>query len=178
MNLPPLKNLYAPRTLAFGAVNGLVTLIPIHRAATWQKAVVCLAPGVIVASLMPIVAARQRADEPRNLDDPDGAGPEDRALLRPRVLGLSTAVGGLAIGTMVAGLAIDRALERFLDRRGVRRPRVVMAVAGTVIAVAAEYLDSGDDDSAGNDAEAQPPEAQAPASPEDDTEGSAALPQN
>lgn len=159
MELPPLKKLYAPRTLAFGALNGLVTLIPIHRAAAWQKAAICVAPGVVVAVLTPIVAARQFADEARaeqdtlkgTGQDPAEADPEDRALLRRRLMAAGVVVGGLGIGIMAAGLLIDRALENFLDRRGVRRPRAVMAVVATVVGIGTEYLDSGDDGSGDHD---------------------------
>lgn len=147
MELPPLKKLYAPRTLVFGALNGLVTLIPIHRAAAWQKAAICLAPGI--AALTPFVAARQRADVARDeldpAEDPAEAAPVGQALLTSQLVGVGAVVGGLAIGTMAVGLVIDRALEGFLDRRGVRRPRAVMAVMATVVGMGAEYLDSSDD---------------------------------
>lgn len=145
MELPPLKKLYAPRTLVFGALNGLVTLIPIHRAAAWQKAAICLAPGIVIAALTPFVAARQRADEARDELDPAEAAPVGQALLTSQLVGVGAVVGGLAIGTMAVGLVIDRALEGFLDRRGVRRPRAVMAVMATVVGMGAEYLDSSDD---------------------------------
>lgn len=145
MELPPLKKLYAPRTLVVGALNGLVTLIPIHRAAAWQKAAICLAPGIVIAALTPFVAARQRADEARDELDPAEAAPVGQALLTSQLVGVGAVVGGLAIGTMAVGLVIDRALEGFLDRRGVRRPRAVMAVMATVVGMGAEYLDSGDD---------------------------------
>lgn len=145
MELPPLKKLYAPRTLVVGALNGLVTLIPIHRAAAWQKAAICLAPGIVIAALTPFVAARQRADEARDELDPAEAAPVGQALLTSQLVGVGAVVGGLAIGTMAVGLVIDRALEGFLDRRGVRRPRAVMAVMATVVGMGAEYLDSSDD---------------------------------
>lgn len=145
MELPPLKKLYAPRTLVVGALNGLVTLIPIHRAAAWQKAAICLAPGIVIAALTPFVAARQRADEARDELDPAEAAPVGQALLTSQLVGVGAVVGGLAIGTMAVGLVIDRALEGFLDRRGVRRPRAVMSVMATVVGMGAEYLDSGDD---------------------------------
>ena len=48
-------------------------------------------------------------------------------------LSLGVLVGVLMSGLSAAGLALDGAFERFLVRRGVRRPLLVMGATGLVV---------------------------------------------
>lgn len=60
--------------------------------------------------------------------------------------GLSAGVGSLISGTTALSMALDGAFERFLVRRGVRRPLLVMGATGLVVGWALKYFDADSDD--------------------------------
>lgn len=74
-----------------------------------------------------------------------GTRPEGRPGTRPRAV-LTTAAAGLVYGSAVLGDRLDGVIHRALVRRGVRRPRVVMAAAATAVALAASVADRHADD--------------------------------
>jgi hypothetical protein len=52
-------------------------------------------------------------------------------------------MSGLMGGLQWSSLVIDRALERFLLRRGIRAPRVVIGVASGVLMAATTWAEKG-----------------------------------
>ncbi len=81
-----------------------------------------------------------------------GAHLEGRSGTRPRAA-LTSAAVGLAYGSAVLGDHLDGAIHRALVRRGVRRPRLAMAVGAAAVtlamSVAERRTDDGADDAAG-----------------------------
>lgn len=78
-----------------------------------------------------------------------GAGKDIKPEVGPRLL-VALGLGGLlAAGTKV-GFVLDSAIHQFLQRRGVAKPRVAMAVSGGVLAAVATLVESAtQDDGAG-----------------------------
>lgn len=151
MALPPLSRLYAPRTLAFAAASGLGEMIPFHRARGWTRVAIIAAPGIGYAGALVWIMTRrdagEQALEPSRTaaaDQMEEQGADQR--WTPHLLGVTAAVGVLMSGLSAAGLALDGAFERFLVRRGVRRPLLVMGATGLVVGWAMEYFDVDSDD--------------------------------
>lgn len=123
--------------LVTGAAGGLVTLIDPAKFPPALRRSLYLGTGALggVAAWFGSGAAK-------------GIKPKARARLVV-ALGLG---GMLAAGTKV-GFVLDSAIHRFLQRRGVAKPRVVMAVSGGVFAAAVTLVESA---MQGDDAEAAP----------------------
>lgn len=158
MELPPLSRLYAPRTLARAAASGASELIPYHRAPGPVKAALIALPGIGYAGAVAWLMSRQGAEARRSTAAtvivPGAAGGERR--ITPQLVGVTTAVGLFLSGCTAASIAIDGAAERFLIRRGVRRPRLVMGAAGFLLGWVFEYLDA---DGTGDERRAERPAA-------------------
>ncbi|WP_278857700.1 hypothetical protein [Kocuria palustris] len=138
MALPPLSRLYAPRTLAFAVASGAEEMIPYHRARGRTRAAIIAVPGLTGAGLTTWWINRK--SEPLL----PGEGSESMRALT--TAGLSAGVGSLISGTTALSMALDGAFERFLVRRGVRRPLLVMGATGLVVGWALEYFDADSDD--------------------------------
>lgn len=138
MALPPLSRLYAPRTLAFAVASGAAEMIPYHRARGWTRAAIIAVPGLTGAGLTTWWIDRK--SEPLL----PGEGSETMRTLT--TAGLSAGVGSLISGSTALSMALDGAFERFLVRRGVRRPLLVMGATGLVVGWVLEYFDVDSDD--------------------------------
>lgn len=110
------------------ASSAAFTLIPIGRAPSGVRwgvgAVLSVVPAAAVAVL---VHRRMR-----------GRGTADTIVA---TAGAGVAVAAVSLGSWEATVRTDRAIERSLVRRGVRRPRVAMAVGSAVLAGLVELLD-------------------------------------
>ncbi|SDH58596.1 hypothetical protein [Agrococcus jejuensis] len=110
------------------ASSGAFTLIPIGRlprGARWGIGVgLSFVPAAVAASL-----AHRRMRE---------RVASERI---PTTAGVGVAVGAVSLGAWEASARVDRAVDEALVRRGVRRPRVVMAIGAAAIAGAIELLD-------------------------------------
>mgnify|MGYP000845534235 CR=1 FL=1 len=111
------------------ASSGLVALIPLGRVpagARWGVgAALSLVPAGIVAAL---VERRRR-----------GRAPVDRL---GAAAAAGVAVGALSLASWEASVRIDRAVERALVARRVRRPRIAMAAGSAALAAVVEVLDA------------------------------------
>lgn len=121
----------SPRqTLAFAAVSGLVSLVPIGRAPRGMKVALVAASGIaggaaaFIALNRPDVFAASRVPVPAPQSAVIGAG-----------------VGGVAAGATALGIVMDRAFEQALVRRGVPHPRLALAAAGAVMSYVLDTLD-------------------------------------
>lgn len=63
----------------------------------------------------------------------------------PQLVGVTATIGAVLSGSTALSMALDGAFERFLVRRGVRRPLLAMGAAGLVIGWAVQYFDVDDD---------------------------------
>ncbi|WP_431791119.1 hypothetical protein [Kocuria palustris] len=171
MALPPLSRLYAPRTLAFAAASGLGEMIPFHRARGAGRAAIIAAPGIGYAGALVWIMTRrdagEQALEPSRTaaaDQMEEQGADQR--WTPQLLGVTAAVGVLMSGLSAAGLALDGAFERFLVRRGVRRPLLVMGATGLVVGWAMEYFDVDSDEADPHPADGSGTDARTTAGPQ------------
>ena len=121
----------SPRqSLAFAALTGVVSVVPIGRASRGVRAAVAAASGVAaggatyVALNRPDVIACSREPVPARQSAAVGAG-----------------VGALVAGVMAVGFVMDRAFEQALVRRNVPHPRLVLGVAGAVLSYALDVVD-------------------------------------
>ncbi|WP_144790352.1 hypothetical protein [Kocuria palustris] len=150
MARPPLSRLFAPRTLTFAAASGAAEMIPFHRARGWARAAIITAPGLAYAGTVAWVISDRGAEAierfPTDMAVP-GAPRSEQG--RPRItrplVGATAAISLLLSGSAAANLAISGAVERFLIRRGVRRPLLVMGAAGFLVGWITQYLDTGED---------------------------------
>lgn len=129
------------RALALGAGYGVGTLLPASRL---PRTATSLAVGGLAGAVAVAAGLRAMADPPtpQGGQAPEGGavGPSRgrRAAAAVGVVGL---VGGVVGASTWVGLAVDAAMESALTRRGVRRPRVVMAVGAALLGTALEWAD-------------------------------------
>ncbi|MEW1978805.1 hypothetical protein AB0271_10560 [Kocuria palustris] len=167
MALPPLSRMYAPRTLAFAAGSGLGEMIPFHRARGAGRAAIITVPGLAGAGLTAWTIRRK--------NEPLAPGEGSERMLALTTAGLAVGVGALLSGSTALSLALDGAFERFLVRRGVRRPLLVMGATGLVVGWAMEYFDVDSDDADPHPADASGTDARittGPQSADDDAQPS------
>ena len=138
MALPPLSRLYAPRTLVFAAASGLAEMIPYHRARGAGRVAIIAVPGLAGAGLTAWTISRK--------NEPLAPGEGSERMLALTTAGLAVGVGALLSGSTALSMALDGAFERFLVRRGVHRPLLVMGATGLVVGWALEYFDVDSDD--------------------------------
>ncbi|MFC3687324.1 hypothetical protein [Aquipuribacter hungaricus] len=112
-------------TGAWAVAGGVWALVPVGRARGVTRTLLVAVPAAAAAAA--VAASGWRAK----------AGPGGGTSLRAAVL-LPVAAGGVMAFTHWASLVLDHGVEDFLARRGVRRPRLVMAA---VAAVATALLD-------------------------------------
>lgn len=110
------------------ASTGAFTLIPIGRASTPMRWGLGAALSLVPAAVAAIVVERRMRDH---------ATPDRVAA----TAGVGIAVGAVSLAAWEASVRADRAIERSLVRRHVRRPRVVMAVGAAALAGVIELLD-------------------------------------
>lgn len=151
MALPPLSRLYAPRTLAFAAASGLAEMIPWHRARGAGRASIIAAPGLgyagVVAWAMTRPGEADQAQGMPQLSVPGSSGKQGtRPKATPQLVGVTATIAAVISGSTALSMALDGAFERFLVRRGVRRPLLVMGATGLVVGWALEYFDADSDD--------------------------------
>jgi len=76
----------------------------------------------------------QEQDAPEHGLDPGASGAADPKLAGPgAALGIGGAMGALTYGWMLVGEKIDAGIHRSLAKRGVRHPRVVMALGAAAL---------------------------------------------
>jgi len=126
----------SPGPLAALVAGGLSSLLPLGRARGATAAALVLAPATALAA---VVAAQQRRgrEEPVTGHGPWGEEPWGQlpAPVVPVVAGVVVALGS------AVGILVDRAEEAALRRRGVRHPRVVIALVGAVGSAGLAVLD-------------------------------------
>lgn len=123
-------------TSASALAGGAWALVPVGRARGLVRVLLVGLPAVVVVAAM---TGGQRARVAAK-----GEGSLRAAIALPAV------AGGAVAFTHWAALGLDRRFETFLVRRGVRRPRLVMAAAWAVITPLLLALDrSADEDEAG-----------------------------
>ncbi|WP_144722068.1 hypothetical protein [Agrococcus jejuensis] len=110
------------------ASTGAFTLIPIGRASAPVRWGVGAALSLVPAAVAAVVVDRRMRDR---------ATP-DRVVASA---GAGVAFGAVSLAAWEASARVDRAVERSLVRRRVRRPRVVMAVGAAALAGGIELLD-------------------------------------
>jgi len=126
----------SPGPLAAFVAGGLTSLLPLGRAHGASAAALVLAPAAALAAL---VAVQQRRGRER---PGSGPGPWDDDAWRDLPAPVVPVVAGVVVATGSAlGILVDRAEESVLRRRGVRRPRVVIALVGAVGSAALAVLD-------------------------------------
>lgn len=143
------------RTLGLGVAYGLSTLIPVSRL---PRTATSLAVGGLAGAVALAAGLRAFTDQPPTGtggeapgEAPGGAsegrspGPSRGRRARAAVGVVGTVVGVVGVSTWV-GLAVDAVIESALARRGVRRPRVVMAVGAAVLGAALEWADGASQD--------------------------------
>lgn len=137
-----------PRAITEAAVAGVGVLV--LRPGDWPRWARLLyvgAPSALVTSGVAILlgltgAGRHRSVEPPDAGRPDGQPPSDDLLARVRALPVparwTVCVGvGLVLTAVGAGsVAADAGLERWMTRRGVRCPRLIMAGAAALVLAA------------------------------------------
>ena len=155
------------RSLLTGAVAGLGGLVPIGRAPQPVRIAWVAVPAALPLVAL-VVGSREGSSEPSSpgsrperpsasapvADDASTADPlppdapeEARTPRRPTMtLGYVLGMSGLMGGLQWSSLLVDRALERFLRRRGVTRPRVVIGAASAVLMAAVTWAEEGADE--------------------------------
>lgn len=129
------------RALALGAGYGVSTLPPASRL---PRAATSIAVGGLAGAVALAAALRAMTDTPKtDCGDAaeDGSAPAARGRRALAAVGVVGVVGGVVGASTWVGLAVDAAIESALTRRGVRRPRVVMAVGAAVLGMALEWAD-------------------------------------
>ena len=159
------------RSLLTGAVAGLGGLVPIGRAPLTVRIAWVAVPAALPlaalgmglrvgsgASAAPGDASEGDAAEtpaapgsPREAAPSAEAGPEGIRSPLPAAgtalsLGYALGMSGLMGGLQWSSLLVDRALERFLRRRGVRRPRVVIGAASATLMAAVTWAEERADE--------------------------------
>lgn len=110
------------------ASTGAFTLIPIGRASAPVRWGLGAALSLVPAAVAAIAVERRMRDR----------ATRDRVAASA---GAGVAVGVVSLAGWEASVRVDRAIERSLVRRRVRRPRVVMAVGAAALAGGIELLD-------------------------------------
>ncbi|MCY1684710.1 hypothetical protein [Kocuria sp. SL71] len=151
MALPPLSRLYAPRTLAFAVASGAEEMIPYHRARGRTRAAIIAVPGLGYAGVVAWAMTRRgEADQAQGMPQlsvPGSSGKQGtRPKATPQLVGVTAAIAAVLSGSTALSMALDGAFERFLVRRGVRRPLLVMGATGLVVGWALEYFGADSDD--------------------------------
>ena len=118
------------RSLVIALVTGAASVVPIWRAPRAIRATVALGVGAAVGGAA-FVGARV----------PEAFGETSDPVPPRPAAAIAVAAGGLMTAVTVAGIAMDRGAERFLVERGVRRPRLVLGVAGGVLSYAIDAID-------------------------------------
>ncbi|MDY6055129.1 hypothetical protein [Micrococcus sp.] len=139
------------RALGVGLAESASTLLPVSRL---PRTTTALAVGGTVAVAFGAAAGVAAFRSPvQEAEDAEGAGDRARGPLAMAGMGLAAgaALGTLTGGGVALGLTVDAAIERALVRRGVRRPRVVMAVAAGVLSAAIELADAARGGAAGDE---------------------------
>jgi hypothetical protein len=152
------------RSLLTGAVAGLGGLIPLGRAPLPVRIAWVAVPAALPLAAL-AVSNREGSPEPSSPDsrpeqsaasasvpdDASTAGPRPPEALgetgpphRPAMsLGYVLGMSGLMGGLQWSSLLVDRALERFLRRRGVTRPRMVIGAASAALMAAVTWAEEG-----------------------------------
>ncbi|GAA3531933.1 hypothetical protein AFL01nite_20330 [Aeromicrobium flavum] len=110
------------QSLAFAALTGLVSVVPIGRAPRRVRIAVAATSGAVAGGAA-FLALRSK-DVPAPPSALAGAG-----------------LGGVAAGATALGFTVDRAFEQALVRRGVPHPRLVLGVLGAGLSYALDVLD-------------------------------------
>lgn len=110
------------RSTAIALATGAASVVPLWRAPRAVRAAVVAGAGLATGAVT-FVGAR--------VPEAFGAS-QDPAPVRPAAA-IAVAAGGLMAAATVAGISMDRVAERFLVGRGVRRPRLVLGVAGAAL---------------------------------------------
>lgn len=118
------------QSLAFAALTGLASVVPVWRAPRPVRLAFVAGTGLVSGGAAYVALHR-----------PDLIDADREPLPAPQSAGVGIGLGALAAGAATAGLAADRAFERGLVRRGVQHPRLVLGVAGAVLAYALDVLD-------------------------------------
>lgn len=118
------------QSLAFAAASGLVSLVPIGRAPRGAKVAVVAVSG-IAAGAAGFVA----------LNRPDVLGAIRAPVPAPQSALIGASLGGVAAGATALGIAMDRAFEQALVRRGVPHPRLALGAAGAVLSYVLDRMD-------------------------------------
>lgn len=121
----------SPRqSLAFAALTGLASIVPVGRASRGVRLAVGAASGVAAGGAVYVA-----------LNRPDVIAAAREPVPVPQSAAIGAGVGALVAGTMVAGFAMDRAFEQALVRRNVPHPRLVLGAAGAVLSYTLDVLD-------------------------------------
>lgn len=117
-------------SLAFAAVTAVFSAVPLGRASRRARWATSGAAALVAAPAAAVIVSRTVASP---------SAPAPRRVVGPAVAG--GVAGTAAAGVMAAAFVVDRLMEDALVRRGVRRPRVVIAVASAAISLVADRLD-------------------------------------
>lgn len=121
----------SPRSSAALAVaTGAFSVIPIWRAPRRVRTALFAGTGVLTGGA--VFAALRR---------PDVFGARQEPAPTRVAAPIGVAAGAAAAAATALGLVVDREAERFLVRHGVRRPRLVLGLAGGVLYYAIDVLD-------------------------------------
>ncbi|MBC9225745.1 hypothetical protein GL325_05365 [Aeromicrobium sp. 636] len=122
---------HSPRqSLVVALATGVVSVVPIGRAPRRVRAAVVAGTGLVAGGAMFTA-----------LNRPHVVGFEQQPTPARPAAAIGAVVGAAAAGAMAVGVVLDREAEQFLVRRGVRRPRLVLGVAGAVLSYVFDALD-------------------------------------
>jgi len=110
--------------------TGALSVVPIGRAPRRVRTALVAGTGLVAGGAM--FTALNRPEVLGRDQEPTPARP---------AAAIGAAVATAAAGAVALGVVLDREAERFLVRRGVRRPRLVLGVAGGVLSYAIDMLD-------------------------------------
>lgn len=121
----------SPRqSLVFAVLTGVVSTVPVWRAPRGVRTALIAGSGALAGGAMFTA-----------LNRPHVLGSQQDPAPVPVAAAIGTAVGAAASSAVALGLVLDREAERFLVRRGVRRPRIVLGVAGGALSYVLDVLD-------------------------------------
>lgn len=121
----------SPRqSLAFAALTGIASIVPIGRAPRGVRAAVAGASGVLAGGATYVA-----------LNRPDVIAAPREPVPAPQSAAIGAGVGALVVGATVVGFVVDRAFEQALVRWNVPHPRLVLGAAGAVLSYALDVLD-------------------------------------
>lgn len=120
------------------ALSSAVGMIPLHRLPQPVRCAYIVLPAAAGAGAV-VAALRRTPSRPAQTGTETG---EARRAARRQITraALPLVVGGLTAAAGAASISVDRGIENSLRRRGVRAPRLVMAIASGALSLGIDAL--------------------------------------